>query len=251
MDFMSFRKRFLKTYVHVLRLGLDGPSLVRSDEASSCIPERRVYRFDRLAPHGIRYDIAPADLLADPDVQALLCDPSILNIAQAYLKSQPMADVLSMWWHTAYSDKPSEAAAQFYHFDMDRIKWLKFFIYLTDVGQDNGPHSFVAGSHRTGGIPQTLLSKGYARLTDNEVRRHYSNDAIVEFTGAKGTVIVEDTRGLHKGKHVATGDRLILQLQFSNSLFGGFYPKSVFPSAIVPDLEKAIADNRDIYRNFL
>ena len=33
-------------------------------------------------------------------------------------------------------------------------------------------------------------------------------------------MIVEDTRGLHKGKHVEKGDRLIFQLQFTSSLFG-------------------------------
>ena len=33
-------------------------------------------------------------------------------------------------------------------------------------------------------------------------------------------MIVEDTRGLHKGKHVENGDRLVFQLQYTSSLFG-------------------------------
>ncbi|MEI6399325.1 MAG: phytanoyl-CoA dioxygenase, partial [Pseudomonadota bacterium] len=118
---------------------------------------------------------------------------------------------------------PDKTAAQYFHFDMDRIKWLKFFIYITDVGPDNGPHSFIAKSHRSGGIPGELLQGFYKRLTDEEVFTHYGPKSRIEFTGVKGTIIAEDTRGLHKGKHVQSGDRLVFQLQYSNSLFGGEY----------------------------
>ena len=179
--------------------------------------------YNRARPEGVRYDFDPELLLGSPDVQELLADPSILGVAQAYLRATPIADVLGMWWHTAFSDRPDEEAAQYFHFDMDRVKWLKFFIYLTDVTPDTGPHTFVAGSHRSGGIPWALRRKGYARLTDEEVAAQYSADDFVEFSGPRGTVIAEDTRGLHKGKHVLRGDRLILQLQFSISLFGASY----------------------------
>ena len=236
----------------LLTFGLDHPSVVREDERDvSGAGTIRVYRGDRLAPKGIRYDFPTADLLANADVQGLLCDPSILGVAQAYLGSRPMADVLTMWWNTAYSDKPSEAAAQFYHFDMDRIKWIKFFIYLTDVGTDNGPHTFIAGSQRTGGIPPSLLRKGYVRLTDEEVREHYVADDFIEFTGARGTVLAEDTRGLHKGKHVTQGDRLVLQLQFSNSLFGGYYPPSMQPRFASPGDQAFVEQYPEIFSAFL
>lgn len=237
----------------LLDFGLDQPSVVRPDESEVATAQgtNRAYRGDRSAPKGIRYDVPVQDLLANNDVQDLLADTSILAVAQAYLGSRPMADVLSMWWHTALSDKPSAAAAQYYHFDMDRIKWLKFFIYLTDVGTDNGPHSFVAGSHRTDGIPRALLSKGYARLTDEEVLQHYRPEDIIEFTGPRGTILAEDTRGLHKGKHVGAGDRLILQLQFSNSLFGGSYPKASFPAATTTNLAQALNRHPEVYKNFM
>jgi len=69
-----------------------------------------------------------------------------------------------------------------------------------------------------------LRTKGYVRMTDQEVENCYSRDSFIEFTGGRGTIIAEDTRGLHKGQHVLQGDRLMLQLQYSNSLFGGAYP---------------------------
>jgi hypothetical protein len=205
--------------------------------------------YQRGNPLAVRFDFETGDVLAQPDVQALLADPAILSVAQSYLGSTPIADVVSMWWHTAYSDQPDEEAAQFFHFDMDRIKWLKFFIYLTDVGPDNGPHSFVRGSHRTGGIPAALLSRGYARLSDDDIARHYPSTDVVQFVAPRGTVLAEDTRGLHKGLAVRRGDRLMLQLQFSNSLFGGCYAPARL-RALTPPLRDMVAAHPAVYANY-
>lgn len=226
------------------------PSTVRESDGASA-GETRVLPYDRDAPKGIRYDLAAADVINHPDVQALLADASLLAVAQAYLGARPLADVTGMWWHTAYSNEPDEQAAQFYHFDMDRIRWLKFFIYLTDVGPESGPHCFVRGSHRTGGIPWRLRSKGYARLSDAELRACYPAESFVEFTAPRGTVIAEDTRGLHKGLHVRSGDRLMLQLQFSNSLFGGTYPDARFRAPVDVALAERIRQAPAVYGAYL
>ena len=174
----------------------------------------------------VRYDYKEEDLINNSTVQELMTDTSILNIAQSYLNTTPIVDVTAMWWNTDYQKEPDSEAAQYFHFDMDRIKWLKFFFYITDVDEDKGPHSFVEGSHKDGGIPYSMTSKGYSRLSDEEVLSHYGKDRIKVFSAPKGTIIAEDTRGLHKGTNVINGDRLIFQIQFSNTLFGASYKKS-------------------------
>jgi len=223
--------------------------LTEEEASGGSSSERAVY--DSLRPRGVRYDFTQQQVINIPDVQALLADRSLLAVAQAYLGARPVADVTSMWWHTAYSDQPDSNAAQFYHFDMDRIRWLKIFIYLTDVSPDNGPHCFVAGSQRTGGIPPVLLSRGYVRLTDEEVSQHFPAERLKEFNAPAGTIIIEDTRGLHKGKAVRRGDRLMLQLQFSNCLFGGAYASSRFENIVSPDLSTLARKYPSIYGNFL
>jgi hypothetical protein len=210
----------------------------------------QVERFPRENPDGVRYDFSEEELVNNPLVQRLMSDRSFIAVAQSYLQAQPIVDIVAMWWNVA-SAQPDKGAAQYWHFDMDRIKWLKFFIYLTDVGPENGPHSFAEGSHRSGGIPGSLLQKGYSRLTDDEVSSNYSPDKLIEFTAPRGTIIAEDTRGLHKGKHVRQGDRLMLQLQFSNSLFGGYYPPSSIERILDPGLEKMIRRFPRIYSNYL
>jgi ectoine hydroxylase-related dioxygenase (phytanoyl-CoA dioxygenase family) len=187
------------------------------------------------------------DLLANPEVQNLLADQSLATVAQDYLESRPSIDVLAMWWHTAFSDVPDSEAAQYFHFDMDRPKWLKCFIYLTDVTPESGPHVFVAGSHRTGGIPPEFLRRGYVRLMDDEVLAEYGARNIIEFSAPRGTIILEDTRGLHKGANVRRGDRLMLQIQFSNSLFGGSYPEARFKRELSEPLREAVARYPKLY----
>jgi hypothetical protein len=211
---------------------------------------RLVDHYNRDTPEGVRYDFSAQDVIDNPDVQYVMADRSVIAVAQQYLRCKPILDVMSMWWHTAYSRMPDKDAAQFWHFDMDRIKWLKFFIYLTDVGPDNGPHSFVAGSHRTGGIPSILRLKGYSRLTDQEVDACFSRERFLEFTAPRGTIIAEDTRGLHKGKLVSNSDRLILQLQFSNCLFGGYYAPNRFTCLQNEDLKSMVQKYPRLYANY-
>ncbi len=233
----------------LLEFALANPCVRRAPGGSGVGPTP-VDAYERDRPEGVRYDFSATAVVNNPDVQRLMADQSFLGIAQAYLRCAPILDVMSLWWHTAHGHEPDPEAAQFWHFDMDRIKWLKFFVYLTDVGSANGPHSFVRGSHRTGGIPRALARKGYARLTDTEVAACYPTTDFIEFTGPRGTVIAEDTRGLHKGKMVESGDRLILQLQFSNSLFGGYYPPERITRVVNEDLHAMIGRHPRLYSSY-
>jgi len=207
--------------------------------------------YNRDTPAAVRYELKTEDLLNHKQVQKLLADNSILSLAQSYLGAIPKLDVLASWWHTAYSKQPDKNAAQFFHFDMDRPKWLKFFIYVTDVKTENGPHSFISGTHRSGMLPQSILDKGYARLDDGECEAIYGHDKIIEFCGPRGTIIAEDTRGLHKGKHVQTDDRLVFQIQYSNSLFGAAYPKCRFSDISDVALLNAIKKFPKIYSQYI
>ena len=226
------------------------PAVVRRMDHEPRNLPRRLARFDAQAPLAVRYDYETGALLDDADVQALLADPSLLRLVQEYLGSEPVADVLSMWWHTAYHTAPDSEAAQYFHFDLDRIKWLKVFVYLTDVGPDNGPHSFVAGSHRSAGIPADILRRGYERLSDEEVHGRYGSERCKQFCAPRGSVIVEDTRGLHKGAHVRGAPRLILQLQFSNSLFGTSYPRATMSRVVDPSLRSMLVLAPRVYRQY-
>jgi len=177
-------------------------------------------RFSRENPLSVRFDYDSQNLINEELVQKIIADTSILKFAQDYLKAAPILDLVTMWWHTSFSKSPDKEAAQWFHFDMERTRWVKFFFYITDVDGNSGPHIFIPKSHSVNGIPKDLRTRGYVRLSDEDVLPFYPEDTWKQFTGKRGTLIVEDTRGLHKGKHVVKGDRLLFQLEFTSSEFG-------------------------------
>jgi hypothetical protein len=207
----------------------------------------KVARYEPANPRAVRYECIQQTLMESRCAQQLVADPSILAVAQAYLRCDPVQDLVAMWWSTAVNKKASSAAAQLYHFDMDRIKFLKFFVYLTDVGPDNGPHCYIRRSHLR--KPRPLLR--IERIADAEMFRHYPADRLVEITGPRGTVAAVDTRGFHKGKPLVAGHRLIFQIEFATSLFGYNYPKVVMNDRFTPEFRARVKARPHTYANFL
>jgi len=177
-------------------------------------------RFDPAAPTAPRYQFDEAALVGIPAVRRLLGDPSLVDLAGQYFESPPINDLVTMWWSAPFG-AASSRAAQLFHFDMDRIRFLKLFVYLTDVDASTGPHVYVRGSHRE--KPAAFYRD--RRFSDDEVAAAFPAADIRELCGPAGTVILADTSGLHKGKPLIRGQRLVLQLELANSLFGQVYER--------------------------
>lgn len=202
--------------------------------------------FDPAHPEGAAYDCVPESVMVDDAVQTIISDESLMAVAQAYLRSAPVLSHVNLRWSAA-QPTPDVEAAQFFHFDMERIKWIEFFVYLTDVDDETGPHEFVAGSHRTHGIPGELLRHGYSRLSDDDVRALYRPDDFVRFTGRAGMIIAEDSRGLHKGTALVKGQRLLFNFEFANSAFGSRSDRLPAPARVGNALRVAVARYPRVY----
>ena len=172
------------------------------------------------------YRFESHDVISNPDVQKLIMDPGLMEIARQYLGCEPIFDFAAMWISTAFSPEASDDAAQLYHFDLDRIKWLKIFVYINDVNEEQGPHYYIEGSHLTGAKPQYLLDRGYVRISDDEILKNYPKNKVKNITGKAGAVFAGDTKCWHKGTPVIKGKRMVLQLEYTANLFGGNVPKS-------------------------
>lgn len=181
-----------------------------------------------------RYDLAEHDVLAIPAVQRLLADESLLAVAQGYLRAAPVQDMVAMWWSVAYGEQASSEAAQLFHFDLDRLRFLKVFVYVTDVDESRGPHVYVRGSHRE--LPLALRDD--RRYTDAEVAAVLPGQTTT-IIGSAGTVFLADTRGLHKGLPVQRGERLVFQLEYASSLFGTIVERPVLQT-VEPELAEAM-----------
>lgn len=216
--FFVFEKRIsselcdrIAEFARVTPAVLDGKALDQPELFDSINPKSKAYR---LTEHSIAQNCA---------MQEIMADPSILAIAEGYIGITPMLSMLNLWWSSTYGKDPNDHAAQQFHFDFDPPpKWLLFFVYLTDVGPDNGPHVYVRGSHKAGHqAAAALLKRGYVRIADEEITSSFGVQNVVEIHGKRGTVLAVDTRGFHKGKTLIQGHRLMAQLTYSYPSFGG------------------------------
>lgn len=172
--------------------------------------------YPRSAPEVGRYDIDEQFTMASAEMQDYCSDPALALIAATYLRQPVIQDQTALWWTTTQGVRDAALNAWLFHQDRDRLSFLKFFVYLTDVGPENGPHTYVRGTHRH--IPRSLASDG--RKTDELIQQAGLWDQVVSLSGPAGTMLAVDTVGLHKGLPPSVGDRCVLQVEFATSLFG-------------------------------
>lgn len=184
------------------------PSYDKKISYDPSAPLAEIYRFDIL------------DLMNNKDIQQLMIDPVLLNIARNYLGCEPIFDFPAMWWSAPFQKEASSEAAQLYHFDMDRIKWLKIFIYVNDVTLENGPHCYIRGTHQPGAKPAKILERGYSRIKDEELHPYYRPEDIKIVCGEAGSIFAGDTKCWHKGTTPIKDHRLVLEFEYTSSLFG-------------------------------
>ena len=171
------------------------------------------------------YRFTIQDLINNKDIQDLIMDPVLINVAREYLDCEPIFDFPAMWWSTDFSKKASSDAAQLYHFDMDRVKWLKVFIYINDVNYENGPHCYIQKTHKDGSKPKDILSRGYVRVLDKELKEIYQESQFKVLPGEAGSVFAGDTKCWHKGMPLTKGNRLLLEFEYSSNSFGVNIPE--------------------------
>src|SRR5215831_6441653 len=214
-------------------------------------PDERVV-FDPAAPISKTYRLPAEDIITSPALQRLMGDQALLAVAESYLAAHPILASVNLWWSPSFGSEAGDDAAQMFHFDFDGAPiWLKFFIYLTDVDRDNGPHVFVRGSHAADHrAAAEILKRGYVRVSDDEIAEAFGADNVIEICGPRGTVLAVDTRGFHKGKMPMSGYRLIAQAMFCCPQFNFDSPRYRLPADIGPVLSNALQATPDVFERF-
>jgi hypothetical protein len=214
----------------------------------------KVAQFDPERLTAPRYELPEVEIWKIKAYQRIVADPLFVNLARAYFGGQAALKELGLWWSPGlHANRADSDAAQMFHFDYDAAPvWLKFFVYLNDVGPQNGPHVFVRGSHRLGDDrARAILARGYGRVSDKEIEEIYGRDSVLEMTGPKGTVFAVDTMGFHKGKLPVSGHRLLAQLEFATPLFVPAQSRPLpMPTNAIPGLLETRAAYPDAFARF-
>jgi hypothetical protein len=148
-----------------------------------------------------------ADILTCPQLVRLINDTVALAVAGAALGCRPTVALLGLTWSHASPGRLPDV--QHFHRDVESPRFVKVFTYLTDVGPDDGPHRYLAGSHRGAGRLRLRPYDGDA------LARQLGDGALRTITGPAGTRFIEDTWGVHQGEPVRRGPRLMLDVMYA------------------------------------
>ena len=153
-----------------------------------------VFNIDRLAsePAKLREPFSQKWLLRAVSENNVACAPRNLNL---YINN-------------------SVATTRGFHADTYSRK-IKAFVYLTDVNElEHGPYTYVVGSHKDGPwrLANQTLSRQCVKQTEAPV---VDTSKIVPVLGAKGTLVVSDQAGFHRGLPQAHGkERQVLVMSY-------------------------------------
>ncbi len=221
------RYRFRDTEDVLIELNNDGkshlPSFLSSEEIKEikeCLEGLSV--FDYLSEKsGQTHDLSHAranlrsgmyrrsDLAIKDPIMKIANDPRLLEIAQAYLGVKPVLSNVLVWW--SFPNNSNAVGPQNFHRDVDDFKFLKLFVYLTDVDEQSGPHIFVKGSHKD----ERNELRELRRYSDDEIANAYPESSIETIVGPAGEAFFSDSFSFHKGLPAVSRERLLLQFQWS------------------------------------
>ena len=155
--------------------------------------------------------------LIDPRLNDLI--EKFKLIAAQYFGSQKIKLELTYFQISKPEKKNENVPGGNYHLD-DNKPNLKFFVYLTNVGPENGPLNFIPGSH---GLKLEKL-KRYLSWTFLKRRKDLygdltlmrkAKDTRAKITGSRGLSVAVDTTGWHRADPVIKGQRYVFVASFN------------------------------------
>jgi hypothetical protein len=151
----------------------------------------------------------------DPWLQ-LGINPRLLDLANAYLGMWSKLEYVDVWY-TAPAGTDERRASQRWHRDFNDRHLLKAFLYLVDVDEETGPFEYVPRSAPGGELEQLWpwrpLGENYP--PDDEFAERV-NGRSVTFTAPKGTLILCNTSGFHRGGFSKSKPRVLATLTWDS-----------------------------------
>jgi hypothetical protein len=168
------------------------------------------------------------DLRRHPELVDFALSDKALGIATSYLGTVPYLNRIDMLYSTPREDDEL-IKSQLFHVDPEGLTQVKFFINVFDVGEPEGPFTFIPADASTRilrDIRRVRRERGLphvGRYTDDEVAAVGGSEAIVSLKGPRGSgVSIDTSRCLHLGSRVAPGAfRLVFYVQYCTTVENG------------------------------
>lgn len=171
-------------------------------------PPTWAHHEDYSVGQSVRMERSDIDNAAFPAISSAFARPELESVVSAffgdgYIFSRTIYAILDVVGSTTH--------VQQLHYD--KMRHLKSFIYLTDVGVENGPFHCLPGSHVLTREAQRENRERYVVPSDADVRQLPDGlDGLgTPVLGKAGTLILFDTDIRHYAGVVAAGERLAVR----------------------------------------
>ena len=161
----------------------------------------------------LRYLLDDDDLRRSPELVDFALSDAMLGAATRYLGMVPYLTRIDLMYSLP-RDAGKNIESQLFHLDHEGITQIKHFIHLFDVGQHEGPFTFIPAD-ATSRIVRDVRSFAKQKSGQDIELRRYSDEEIaavggtadiVTVTGPVGAGVAVDTsRCLHLGSRVDPG----------------------------------------------
>ena len=171
------------------------------------------------------------NIFSDEIVLKAANDKKLVSLLNNYFNCKYSLDWAWSWW--SFKNKEKDHGPQNFHRDYESFNFIKVFVYLTDVMNDeDGCHEFVLGSSH---INQFYKRERYK---SSDIKSRFE-DNIKKIFGKAGTTFIVDTFGIHRGVKPIAKDRLVLSLLYS------VFPSNRSPK--IPPLNFSELKHKDLY----
>jgi hypothetical protein len=161
------------------------------------------------------------DLRRYPRLVDFALSDAAMGMAASYLGTIPYLNRVDLLYSIARTGD-DKVSSQLFHVDPEGLTQVKFFINVFDVGEGEGPFTFIPADDtariiRDVNVLRQRQGQPHAgRYLDEEIGAVGATDAIVRVTGSQGSGVAVDTsRCLHMGSRVKPGSfRLCLYIQY-------------------------------------
>lgn len=148
-----------------------------------------------------------------PVIEEFWISSFIRNILAKYVKPTAFEGFTLAARLVAKEGNPGSGGG--WHRDTAGDKQVKAILYLTDCTIENGPFQFIQNSHKISSIVKHQLKYNFklnqTRFTDQELNKLIRDEGEADTLTAKaGTLILVDTRGLHRGMPIDKNCRYAL-----------------------------------------
>jgi hypothetical protein len=159
----------------------------------------------------------PAVLPTDgPWLRFAAGDP-LLDVVNSYRGVKTKLVDFDLWYTIPTAGESDRHASQEWHRDPEDLHVVKVFVYFSDVDEDAGPFEYIRKSFpgsKYGDLWPWGEEERYP--PSDELERTIDDADRMLATGTKGSIVIADTSGFHRGGYAKTTPRVLATQTYVN-----------------------------------